>query len=257
MPSQDLYRVETGRFSEHLEMLDELHRSGALKQGDWSLSFDDGDRSNIELAFPLLQRHELKAIFFVTAGWTENRSNVMSWAQLEQLVSAGHPVQSHGWSHAFLTGCSPAELEHELRKSRETLEDRLGVTVDSISAPGGRWNNAVIKACSHAGYQHLYTSDPLFEPVCEHGVWRHGRMMVRRNTQIAELRQFLTGDRRAWSKLSNRHRLKRALRRVLGEDTYHSLWRRLSAREKPLESDSISGSADGAHDSQHAHTTTD
>src|SRR5260221_14516941 len=107
----------------------------------------------------------------------------MTSSQLEQLMSAGHNVQSHAWSHEFLTGCSASQLDYELRNSRKTLEDRLGIGVDSISVPGGRWNATVLEACAAAGYQHVYTSEPMFKPVYEHGVWRHGRLMVRRETQ--------------------------------------------------------------------------
>jgi peptidoglycan/xylan/chitin deacetylase (PgdA/CDA1 family) len=258
VPSQDLYRVETRQFAQHLEMLSELYRRGIFAEHDWCLSFDDGHRSNAELALPLLQRHGLKAIFFITAGWTGIRNTAMSYSHLAELVSAGHSVQSHGWSHAFLAGCSPLQLEYELQKSKGALEDHLGVSVDSISMPGGRCNSQVLKACAAAGYQHVYTSDPVFEPVCEHGVWRHGRMMVRRNTQIDDLRQFLTGDPRLWSRLRRRHRIKQACRSVLGDAAYHALWQRLSAREKTEEADSASGKADGTTGkSNHAHTATD
>ncbi|MBZ5522470.1 MAG: polysaccharide deacetylase family protein [Acidobacteriia bacterium] len=258
VPSQDLYRVDTSRFEQHLKALDALYRSGTFAPDDWCLSFDDGDRSNAELALPRLQSYRLKAIFFITAGWTGTRSTAMTWSQLENLVKSGHSVQSHGWSHEFLAGCAPSQLEYELRKSRETLEDRLGSRVDSISAPGGRWNHQVLKACAAAGYQHVYTSDPMFEPVPEQGVWRHGRMMVRRNTQIEELRQFLTGDRRYWNRLRSRHRLKQACRSMMGDALYHSLWRRLSARKPAEETGSTSGPAERAPEtSNHAHTATD
>jgi len=257
-PSPDLYRVETSQFRQHMEMLSELYRSGVFSKHDWCLSFDDGHRSNAELALPLLQSHRLKAIFFITAGWTGIRNTAMTWSHLAELVSAGHSVQSHGWSHEFLAGCSPAQLEYELQKSKGALEDRLGISVDSISMPGGRWNSQVLKTCATIGYQHVYTSDPVFEPVREHGVWRHGRMMVRRNTPMEELRQFLTGDPRAWSKLRRRHRIKQACRSVLGDAVYHSLWQRLSAREPTEEADSTSvKTGETPENSNHAHTATD
>ncbi|HWZ45607.1 MAG TPA: polysaccharide deacetylase family protein [Candidatus Saccharimonadales bacterium] len=255
-PSQDLYRVEAVRFAQHLETLTALYRSGTLPSADWRLSFDDGHRSNAELALPLLQKSGLKAIFFITAGWTGARSSAMTWSQLEDLVRSGHSVQSHAWSHEFLTGCSSSQLDYELRHSRRTLEDRLGIGVDSISVPGGRWSATVLKACAEVGYQHVYTSDPMFEPAYEHGVWRYGRLMVRRDTQAEELHQFLTGNRRYWSKLHTRRRLKEACKAMLGDARYHSLWRRLSGRRKTEQMDSGQPTR-AAETSNHAHTATD
>ena len=88
----------------------------------------------------------------------------MAAGELKELLARGHAVQAHGWSHKMLTQCSPAELYDELRRSKETLEDVLGASVDTMSLPHGRWNRQVLAACSQAGYKKVYTSDPSVSP---------------------------------------------------------------------------------------------
>jgi peptidoglycan/xylan/chitin deacetylase (PgdA/CDA1 family) len=52
-------------------------------------------------------------------------------------------VGSHTWSHPDLTALSAAEVDGELWRSRDRLEERLGEPVRSFCYPGGRWSRAV------------------------------------------------------------------------------------------------------------------
>jgi peptidoglycan/xylan/chitin deacetylase (PgdA/CDA1 family) len=47
-------------------------RDGNLPPRSVSVTFDDGYRDNFEVAYPILRRHELKATFFVAAGYLGN-----------------------------------------------------------------------------------------------------------------------------------------------------------------------------------------
>ena len=70
------------------------------------LTFDDGHISNIDLAAPILQSRNLKARFFITAGWTGTKPSYMGWPELRLLHSAGHSIGAHGWTHTLLTHCN-------------------------------------------------------------------------------------------------------------------------------------------------------
>ncbi len=233
-PPRDQYRVSCEDFEKHLELVTRLFPDSDCGRRPTPVSFDDGHRSNLELAVPRLNRNGLQATFFVTAGWIGMKPFALDWSGLAEMLRCGHSVQSHGLTHALLSGCADADLFRELRQSKDLLEDRLGVAVNSISMPGGRWNDRVIKACAAAGYRHAYTSDPLFRPLCQHGISIHGRMMVRRNTTIAAIEKFLTGERWFWFSLRSRHALKKSLKSLMGDKAYHSLWSRVSRREETL-----------------------
>src|SRR5262249_13849364 len=147
----------------------------------------------------------------------------LSWEQLRELQAAGHSIQSHGYSHKFLTACSEDELIQEVTRSREMLEGKLGAAVDAISVPGGRWDRRVIEACAPAGYKRVYISEPWINTEM-FGVKVIGRFMVRRSTTLAELKKMVQQDSRTLWMLKMRATLKRCIVQVVGDGLYHRLW---------------------------------
>ena len=218
------YCVTAASFAEQLRLLDSLKKTKPVQA---QITFDDGEQSQFHNALPLLAEHGLKATYFVTPGLIGTAAKFLGWDDFRALQAAGHSLQSHGWSHKFLTFCSEAELAHELRASKQSLEDNLGSVVEEISVPGGRWDQRVIEACAAAGYRRVYVSDPWVEAEIG-GVEVIGRFMVRRTTTIAELEKIVAKDRKALRKLRLRSQLREGLVGVLGDNLYHRLWCRLT-----------------------------
>src|SRR5438270_1322930 len=218
------YCVTAASFAEQLCLLDSLKKTKSLHA---QITFDDGEKSQLHNALPLLAEHGFKATYFVTPGLIGTAAKFLGWSDLRALQAAGHSIQSHGWSHKFLTFCSEAELAHELRASKQSLEDNLGSVVEEISVPGGRWNPRVIKACAAAGYRRVYVSHPWIEAEID-GLQVIGRFMVRRTTTILELEKIVARDRNALRKLRLRSQLREGLVGVLGDSLYHRLWCRLT-----------------------------
>jgi Polysaccharide deacetylase len=214
------YCVSAKTFREHLSLL----CSRADETGYWAhVTFDDGEQSQLQNALPLLAEQGITATYFVNPGLVGTEPKFLSWEQLSQLQAAGHSVQSHGWTHKFLTLCNDQELEQELVKSKETLEQELGSTVEEISVPGGRWDRRVVDACAHAGYKHVYVSDPWVTAEM-FGIKVIGRFMVRRTTSVAELKRIVQRNRRALWNIKMRSHLKQSIVSVVGDGTYHRLW---------------------------------
>lgn len=218
------YCVTSSSFAEQLRLLDSLKKTKSL---DVQITFDDGEQSQFHNALPLLTEYVFKATYFVTPGLIGTAATFLGWDNLRALQAAGHSIQSHGWSHKFLTFCSEAELAHELHASRQSLEDNLGSAVEEISVPGGRWDRRVLHACSAAGYRRVYVSDPRVETEIN-GMKVIGRFMVRRTTTIPELEKIVSKDRAALRKLRLRSQLREGLVGVLGDNLYHRIWCRLS-----------------------------
>src|ERR1051325_1308941 len=114
------YCVTSEAFAEQLRLLDSLKKNKAL---DAKITFDDGEQSQFHNALPLLVQHGFKATYFVTPGLIGTAAKFLGWDDLKALQAAGHSVQSHGWSHKFLTFCSEIELAHELCASKQSLEN--------------------------------------------------------------------------------------------------------------------------------------
>jgi peptidoglycan/xylan/chitin deacetylase (PgdA/CDA1 family) len=222
------YVTNTGLFEQQVELYVRLRAT----KGAWLLpeiTFDDGHVSNYELAAPILEAHGLRAMFFITVGWTGNKSGYMNWDELRALQRAGHTIGGHGWTHTLLTHCNERELGRELRETRLTLEDKLGAAVTTMSLPGGRCNRRVLKACEDAGYEHVYTSVPQAETLPLGATV--GRLNLRGDMQAEWIAQLFAGDGRLLAGLVRSSRRKDALKKLLGDTLYFRLWALVNRQE--------------------------
>jgi peptidoglycan/xylan/chitin deacetylase (PgdA/CDA1 family) len=219
------YCVTSESFAGHLNLLN------ALAQGDQAfraqITFDDGEQSQYHNALAQLSKRGISATYFVNPGLVGTEAKFLSWTQLRELQAAGHSIQSHGYSHKFLTTCSGEELTQEISGSRKMLEDKLSVAVDAISVPGGRWDRRVIEACVRAGYKRIFISEPWINTEI-FGVKVIGRFMVRRSTTLEELKKMVQQDGRTLWTLKMRATMKRRIVQVVGDGLYHRLWCRLT-----------------------------
>ncbi len=219
--SSYLYSLPADEFDAHLRL---LRVPAPDARAALRITFDDGHRTQYETAFPVLTRHKTRAIFFVTAGFTGVSAHHMTWSQLRELADAGHEVQAHGWVHRFLPHCTDAELEEELRRPKETIEDRLGRRVDALSIPGGRFDARVLEACRRSGYLRAFTSEP-WPPVWEQdGLRMFGRLGILRRTTAATLSGWMRSGGRPTVRARLLHEMKAGLRRTIGDERYHRLW---------------------------------
>jgi len=120
------------------------------------LSFDDGFRNTFTNALPILEKHEVPAIFFVpsslisaeldeTAHYclktTKYRGVIetLKWNDLETMISLGYEVGSHTKTHARFSDISNhnALLEDEIVGSKHVLQSHLQCKCKYISWPYG------------------------------------------------------------------------------------------------------------------------
>lgn len=176
------------------------------------ITFDDGFENNYTEAFPILQRYEVSAAFFLTAGligqsgavlwfdkldavlsevlWKDispwlldcnaprdiqnklqlrrwlkslsqsNRERIiaelernfgltnnlakkefacklMTWEQAREMAACGMTIGSHTVSHQILSSATPEEVQSELVKSREKIEEEIGHLCWCFSYPNG------------------------------------------------------------------------------------------------------------------------
>lgn len=125
------------------------------------LTFDDGYRSIIDAAWPLVRGHGFQATTFLVTGqiggtnaWdpAERSAPLLSAEDVLALRRDGMTFGSHTRSHRPLTGLSPVAVEEELSASRRDLEDLLGEPVLALAYPFNNQNRAVRAAARHAGY---------------------------------------------------------------------------------------------------------
>ncbi|RMF78583.1 MAG: DUF3473 domain-containing protein [Planctomycetota bacterium] len=84
----------------------------------------------LERIAELLEQHRSRATFFVL-GWTIRYLAPI----LRDLIAAGHEIASHGDEHGHIARMTPQQLREDLRRSRERIEDVLGVRPRGYRAP--------------------------------------------------------------------------------------------------------------------------
>ena len=227
------YALGLEEFKAQAEFLAQSRRAAKQAAGpvlnlvEPAITFDDGHVSNYECAFPVIERLSLSAHFFITVGWTGQRSHYMGWPELRALQGAGQCVGAHGWSHKLLTHCNRDELQRELVDARKKLEDGLGAAVTTMSLPGGRFNRRVLFACREAGYARVFTSEPKAELAAEHDPPAErltGRVNLLGSSDVPLLRKLLTPRSRELAALERKYRLKRTINSLLGDAFYAKVW---------------------------------
>lgn len=105
------------------------------------ITFDDGFEDFYTQACPVLTRYGFTAAIFVVSGFageastTSSASRFMTWSQVREIRSLGMAIGSHTVSHPELWRLPQHELWHELKRSKEEIEDALGGSIQSFSHP--------------------------------------------------------------------------------------------------------------------------
>jgi len=176
-PYPDLY-VPKDEFAEQMRALkdagytavtlqeawDAWHAHGPLPARPVVVSFDDGYRSQLVNAAPVLR----------ALGWPGvlnlELRNIrpdygLTAPQIRRLLAAGWELDSHTIDHPDLTTLDAASLRHEVADSRAQLKRRFDVAASFFCYPAGRYDDAAIAAVRAAGYLAATTTEPgLAEP---------------------------------------------------------------------------------------------
>jgi len=122
------------------------------------LSFDDGNRSDIEIGFPALSERGLSADFFVLAGRLDDPKS-LDPGELKTLHAAGMRIGSHGWKHVPWQRLEHEQAQREFIDARTALREASGAPIEDAAAPLGRYDRASLGALRRAGYRTVFTSD--------------------------------------------------------------------------------------------------
>lgn len=153
-----------------------------------SITFDDGNVSDLYFALPALLRRRLTATFFVCTGRL-GQPTFLTRAELRHLLAHGMRIGSHGIAHRPWRGLSADELTAELSGSRLELEGICGKPVLEAACPFGAYGRTVLQVLRDAGYHKVFTSD---------GGWADGRSWliprntVRRTQSVEHIRKLVS-----------------------------------------------------------------
>jgi len=171
--------VDAARFAEQMQFLArrrtvvplEALVEGALAGGRpaVALTFDDGFRSVLTRAAPILRQHGFPATVFVPTGSLGRRGHwydipgceveVMDADELRAVRELGVEVESHGHGHVDLEQATPAEIAADIAASIRELSGILGSPPRFLAYPWGRSSEAARRAAADAGLEAAFCID--------------------------------------------------------------------------------------------------
>lgn len=182
---------------------EEVASEGSLPRRTAVVTFDDGWRSGLTEALPVLEELGIPATFYVCPGWwggqhpdvTGSDGAILTRDETAALHAAGVELGSHTMTHPDLRALDDATLAEELTRSRVEVEAVTGQPCRTFAYPFGLYDERVVGAVREAGYELAWTwlpgpwlphEAPRMPPPCRHGA---GRLALK-----------LLGVRRFWTR---------------------------------------------------------
>ena len=137
---------------------------GSLPPHAVAITIDDGYKSPLLYAAPILKKYGYPWTFFCYPDYINSGSHAASWKDLQVLDAEGIDVECHSKSHPLLShkkGKSPEEydawLTAETAGAKATLEEHLHKTIKYFAYPYGDYNKQVQDKVVASGYEAIFT----------------------------------------------------------------------------------------------------
>jgi peptidoglycan/xylan/chitin deacetylase (PgdA/CDA1 family) len=148
------YRViSLQEFHEFLSLRRQLPRRAVV------ITFDDGYKSFVRYAYPILKELGFTATLFVYTDYVGAGRNALSWDELTKLAAEGFQVEGHSKTHSDLRrrpGESEAEHARRLRAEMEApqklFEQRMGRPARFLAYPYGAADESVVQRTREYGF---------------------------------------------------------------------------------------------------------
>ncbi|HWR52489.1 MAG TPA: polysaccharide deacetylase family protein [Bryobacteraceae bacterium] len=207
----DLYKLELGRFREHLAAIERAapgRVAGTVEDpAAWVpagkqprsglpvfLSFDDGGESAFTLIAGELEKRGWRGHFFITTSLIGTHG-FLTAEQIRALRGRGHVIGSHSVSHPQRISHMPwKDLYREWAVSVRVLSNILNERVTVASVPGGFYSERVAQAAIEAGIRMLFNSEPTTRLRLVGHCTVLGRYFVQRDTPAAIAGAYAAGE---------------------------------------------------------------
>jgi peptidoglycan/xylan/chitin deacetylase (PgdA/CDA1 family) len=122
--------------AEHARLVSSLTKEISTRARGKSLllSFDDGPEpiSALLSILATLRANGIAAEFYIQGNEVAGNEN-----KLRMIVSQGHTLQNHSWSHSKLNSASRKKVNEELTKTQEAIKGATGLMPTKIRPPYG------------------------------------------------------------------------------------------------------------------------
>jgi peptidoglycan/xylan/chitin deacetylase (PgdA/CDA1 family) len=164
-----------------------------------AITIDDGWRSTYTEAFPELKSRHFPFTVFIYPKIIGQTGYALTWKQVKEMADAGADIESHSYSHPYLTRRRNATLDakqysqwlqRELAESKRVLEKETGHKVRFLAYPYGDYDHYLTADVARAGYDAALT--------CEYGrvtrgmnPFRMKRVVIEKKMDFSAFRHYL------------------------------------------------------------------
>jgi peptidoglycan/xylan/chitin deacetylase (PgdA/CDA1 family) len=194
------------------DLLRFLKHEITLPPGSVVITIDDGYKSAIVYAAPILKKYGYPWTFFIYPDFiTVNESSgAASWRDLLALQAEGVDIESHSMTHPKLSShhqlikkvwhnFTPEEydawLTNETAGAKALLEKKMGKPITCFAYPFGDYNKEVKAKAIAAGYEAIFTvaGNPVHSTTDPHSIGRYTITQEEVKNFAADLRQGALG----------------------------------------------------------------
>ncbi len=112
-----------------------------------AISFDAAwGNEQTETLLEILKEKDVLATFFLVGDWVSKYPD-----SVKAIASAGHDVENHSSTHAYMTKLSEEEKLSEIKDCNDKIEKLIGTAPTLFRPPYGDYDNSVVKAVKDSG----------------------------------------------------------------------------------------------------------
>jgi peptidoglycan/xylan/chitin deacetylase (PgdA/CDA1 family) len=129
-----------------------LQNKGSHPEKSVIITVDDGYKSVMTKAWPLLKAHNIPlTIFIATDPIDSGQQNYLSWDDIRQLLSEGVTIAHHGANHGHGPRLSLNDFKADILKVSKRFQDELGFIPDIYAYPYGEFTPEIQKVIKELG----------------------------------------------------------------------------------------------------------
>lgn len=164
-----------------IDLLDFVSRKNGINPPNEKtivITFDDGYKSALTNALPVLKEFGFSATLFTNVYFIERKLpadlyyshwEALDWDELRELKKQGLSIGAHGLTHRCLASLRTDEITKDVSESKRLIEKNINSQIQTFSYPHGSFDNRVMKilknndftcSCSSTEGINTFNSDP-------------------------------------------------------------------------------------------------